>query len=523
MKAYPLPVPLTDLLQGSKVESDRLEFKEGWNPAAVLRTVCAFANDFHNYGGGYIILGVGEQDGRPILPPVGIPAGQLNRIQQQLLQHTHLIHPHYTPILAIEEVEGASVLVIWCPGGEDRPYRVPKDITAKEKDYAYYIRRYASTVMAKNGDLKELRDLSPAVPFDDRLCHAADLDDLNVSLIRAYLRAVGSRLYRSAAHIPFADLCRQMAIIGGPAEAPRPRYVGLLFFSLEPERFIPTARIEVVHFPRGVTGPIEEHTFNGPLDNQLREALRHLQSSVITERVTKLPDRAEAIRVFNYPFAAVEEALVNAAYHRSYELREPIEVQVLPDQIMVLSYPGPDRSVALADLQKERIVSRRYRNRRIGDFLKELDLTEGRSTGIPKMREAMAQNGSPMPRLLTDEERTYFRIELPIHPAFLKDIVEDAVEDAVEDVVTLVAGLNDTERRILRQLDRTPLSKADLISKLGYRKITGHVRKALDRLDQLGLIALTIPDKPQSKSQKRRLTDRGKIALTSLDAQETVQ
>ena len=81
-------------------------------------------------------------------------------------------------------------------------------------------------------------------------------------------------------------------------------------------------------------------------------------------------------------------------------------------------------------------MSRRYRNRRIGDFLKELDLTEGRSTGIPKMREAIAQNDSPMPRLLTDEERTCFRIELPIHPAFLKD----TVEGAVEDVVALVAG-----------------------------------------------------------------------------------
>lgn len=32
------------------------------------------------------------------------------------------------------------------------------------------------------------------------------------------------------------------------------------------------------------------------------------------------------------------------------------------------------------------VVCRRYRNRRIGEFLKELELTEGRSTGIPKSR-----------------------------------------------------------------------------------------------------------------------------------------
>ena len=235
---------------------------------------------------------------------------------------------------------------------------------------------------------------------------------------------MGSRLFREADRIPFADLCRQMAIASGPTESPRPRNVGLLFFSPEPERFFPTARIEVVHFPQGVTGPIEEHVFSGPLDHQLHEGLRHLKNAVLAERVTKVAERAEAIRVFNYPYAAVEEAVVNAAYHRSYELREPIEVRVMPEQIMVLSYPGPDRSVSLADLQKECIVSRRYRNRRIGDFLKELDLTEGRSTGIPKMREAMAGNGSPPPRLITDEERTYFRIELPIHPAFLQVLVE---------------------------------------------------------------------------------------------------
>ncbi|HLJ95763.1 MAG TPA: ATP-binding protein [Gemmataceae bacterium] len=397
---------------------------------------------------------------------------------------------------------------------------MPKDVTAKEKDYAYYIRRFASTIVAKNGDLKELLALAPAVPFDDRLCHTAELADLSLALIRAYLRTVSSRLYRTAERIPFAELCRQMAITGGPAEAPRPRNVGVLFFNSEPERFFPTARIKVVHFPQGVTGPIEEHTFSGPLDHQLRTALRHLQSAVVTERVTKVPDRAEAMRVFNYPYAALEEALVNAVYHRSYELREPIEVQVLPDQILVLSYPGPDRSVALADLQKERIVSRRYRNRRIGDFLKELDLTEGRCTGIPKMREAMAHNGSPPQQLITDEERTFFRLELPIHPAFLQVPVEGAVEDLVGDLVSLAADLNDTERRLLHALAGQPLAKADLVTALGYRTITGNVRKALDRLDGLGLIAFTVPAKPRSKSQKRRLTERGKKILATLHARE---
>jgi hypothetical protein len=90
------------------------------------------------------------------------------------------------------------------------------------------------------------------------------------------------------------------------------------------------ARIDIVYFPEGVAGNrIEEKIFQGPLDQQLRDALTHLKNMFFQERVTKVSDRAEAIRVFNYSYPALDEALVNAAYHRSYELREPIEVDPL--------------------------------------------------------------------------------------------------------------------------------------------------------------------------------------------------
>jgi ATP-dependent DNA helicase RecG len=50
----PLPINIESLLNSRTVESERIEFKEGWNPDAIYRTVCAFANDFDNIGGGYI-------------------------------------------------------------------------------------------------------------------------------------------------------------------------------------------------------------------------------------------------------------------------------------------------------------------------------------------------------------------------------------------------------------------------------------------------------------------------------------
>ena len=51
------------------VERERLEFKECWNPEIILRSIYAFVNDFHNLDGGYIVVGIKEKDGQPVLFP----------------------------------------------------------------------------------------------------------------------------------------------------------------------------------------------------------------------------------------------------------------------------------------------------------------------------------------------------------------------------------------------------------------------------------------------------------------------
>ena len=61
------------------------------------------------------------------------------------------------------------------------------------------------------------------------------------------------------------------------------------------------------------------------------------------------------------------------------------------------------------------LKSRRYRNRRLGDFLKELDLTEGRSTGVPTIQTKLAENGSPRAIFETTDDRLTFLITIPIH------------------------------------------------------------------------------------------------------------
>ena len=208
---------------------------------------------------------------------------------------------------------------------------------------------------------------------------------------------------------------------------------------------------------------------------------------------------------------------------------EPIEVRINPDKIEILSFPGPDVSVSLEALKKERIVARRYRNRRIGELLKELKFTEGRSTGMPKIYQRLAQNGSPPPRLETNEERTYFLIEIPIHPEMLPSMTSTGVTDGVIgeviDGVTVKATdeatvntitLSDTELKILRLCLQKPVGRKDILTSLEHKSFSGNIKQALKRLKEIGLIDYTVEDKPSSKHQRYRITTEGKKALDYL-------
>ena len=213
--------------------------------------------------------------------------------------------------------------------------------------------------------------------------------------------------------------------------------MGLLFFNPHPEDFFRYAWIEVVDKPDPTGQGMTEKYFKGPLHLQLREALAFIKNYVLQEKVFKLSDRAEAERHWNYPYVAIEEALANAVYHKSYRKPEPIVVTFTPDRMEINSLPGPDRSIRKADLEKFRLFAKQDRNRRIGDFLKELELAEARNTGYPAILRAVERNGSPKPIIETNASRDYFTFVLPIHKYFRQSDAETMRELNTTDPVTV--------------------------------------------------------------------------------------
>ena len=363
-----LPINIEDLLNKRKVESNRIEFKARWNPDKIYHTVCAFATDLENTGGGYILVGIEEENGVAKRPVKGLNEKEIDDILKNMVGYDAKIEPTYMTKVSTEIVDGKPILVIWAPSGLNRPYSV-----------------------------------------------------------------------------------------------------------------------------------------------------------------------------------------MNALYHRDYQEHEPVEITVEPTHVDILSYAGPDRSISSDAIKAaKKLKARRYRNRRLGDFLKELDLTEGRATGIPTIQKALKDNGSAPATIETDDDRTYFLMTIPCREGFARKLSQDdfdvnngwtnrlgqtlgqtsvQVQEIIkQSVITdkeqlgqlleqlIVKVWNKSKRKedipimseyvinILSLLKENTYSASSLISILDFGDLKDFKRKLLNPMISLGYIGMLYPDKPTSAKQAYQLT-----------------
>ena len=427
-----LPININDLLNRQRMESNRIEFKKGWNPASIYHSVCAFANDLDDLGGGYIIVGVETDNvsGMAIRPVEGLPLERIDGILQEMVGFNNKMSPYYMPRTSVEVVDGKHVLVIWCPAGNNRPYSIPENVTSKGSKEYFYVRSGTSSIIAQGEVLDELREMANRIPFDERGNQDIKPDDVSMVLLRDYLVKVGSKLADELWKQPVEAILDQMELYTGPTENRVLKNVAAMMFCETPEKFFPYTQVDVVVFPNGrLNDPnnFTETTFRGSVPQIIKQTMDYFKSNVIREYVHKVSGRQEADRYWNYPYDALEESTVNCLYHRDYRQHEPVEITIEPDGITFLNCPGPDRSISREAIEQgNSLKSRRYRNRRLGDFLKELELTEGRSTGVPTIQSKLAENGSPRAVFETTDDRLTFLVTIPVHDGCQDDSMLNA-------------------------------------------------------------------------------------------------
>ena len=132
-------------------------------------------------------------------------------------------------------------------------------------------------------------------------------------------------------------------------------------------------------------------------------------------------------------------------------------------------------------LNKHKIES----NRRLGDYLQELQLSEGRATGIPTIQDELRKNGSEPARIETDEGRTYFLIEIPCREGVENEM--DAKNGTING--TINGMINEREAALIAEIAKQPgIKKNELAEKMDLSVRT--ISRILQNLssDALGLI-----------------------------------
>lgn len=446
------------LLPGGSIEPERIEFASTWDPGTtgprVLRALCAFANDFSEVNGGYIVIGAARGEERPLPPGRALTDSAIAAAQKWICRRCLAFDPPYFPIPCERTVDGRRVLVIRALPSAIRPHRTPK---MRGQPARCWVRRGAETVDSEqHGYLRRYRnDLAARIPWDDRPARANRIEDLSAPRVREYLRAVGSRALHQADDL---QVWRGMRLTAPGDPDDIPRNVGLLLFSDEPSKWSPGARIEVTRYSADEDGPVlEERTFRGGLVDQILACQSYLERPLAPD-LDRDGKPIVAPRWCGFPGAALREVLVNAVLHRAYgpEEAEPIRVRVHPDRLTVTSTPGPVPALEPRHfLPHSPCVPVPARNPRLAEFLKDRRLAEGHFAGLGLVFRAMKKNGSPPPEFTFDEERTYFRATLPAHPdAALLSASPGAAVGRPRSKTRNTANRLRRERRTFRQLAR---------------------------------------------------------------------
>lgn len=321
-------------------------------------------------------------------------------------------------------------------------------------------------------------------PFDSTICPDATLDDLSAEGIRRF--------------VGIAHRARGFPL---PEDTP-PRQV--LLFGLDPQRFVGSAEIKCAHFHgTRVTKPIPFYqTYKGTVFDLVDQAVDFVLSKINLAVGTRAKS-AQAPVAYEMPPEVIREAVVNAVAHRDYTSNGSVQVMLFADRLEVWNPGTLPPSLSLEQLRRPH--GSVPGNPLLAEPLYLTKYIERMGTGTGDMIERCRKVGLPEPEFTqTDGFGTSLRRKPDL--AFISVGGEIAAQQTppVTPPVEVLA-------RLLEQAGA--LGNAEIRSQLGLKDRTHLRERYVSPALAEGVIELTIPDKPNSRLQKYRLTARGRAWL----------
>lgn len=299
-------------------ELNTLEFKSDWNEESILKTICAFLNT----EGGWIIVGYHEKE---TIGLANITEQNVDELKQNALEN---IFPQPLVYVQLETINEKSVVLINVLKGSRQPYSYMKK---------YFIRKSRQTFEASPDDISLiLRSSNQYTSSWEKLTTIdATYNDLSEDEIISSISA--AKKLGKAKSLPESpiDFLSYFQLIDYTAV----KNGAIILYGNEPTKFFTNCRVRITNMPEGATGDkfsdieiIEDNLFVS-----FTKVMSYFKKNnpIVSEFHQGSPLRTDREK---YPFAALDEAIVNAMVHRDYgDMSGEITINIYKDKIEIIN------------------------------------------------------------------------------------------------------------------------------------------------------------------------------------------
>ena len=467
------------------------------------REICAFANAT----GGVILIGVTDSG-----EMVGVD--DHNRLKSEI----QAIARSADPPISVDVDSVGQVMRVTVPEQHSMPYSFGGK---------FFMREGATSQQMSREEIREFFFKEGLIHFDETPCRRFSLqDDLTDDVWK---------LFSKRAKIP-ADMDALTAL--GNLHLVKDKqmtHAGAWLLAKDIRKFTVSADVACALFMgTDKVRILDRRGFDSDVYSMIDEVIAYILSKINVEYIIKHVKREERPEL---PEEALREAVVNALVHRDYRSTANVQVYIFKDRVEVVSPGGLPAGMTEADLGVKSIP----RNPLLFSILHRMEAVEHIGSGIKRIRNLCREYGVAKPLIQVSEH--WFTVVFPrpeggsdadqrqtvpepdadvktgderlgtgMAPSQAQAGAQEAHREAQEAHVVLLSW----EVAVLRLCGRQDATGLEILGAAGYSSRTGNFKRGLEKLLKVGLLVMTIPDKPRSSKQRYRLTAQGREVLRSL-------
>ena len=396
-------------------ENTTTEFKENFDQE-VIETTVAFANTH----GGVILIGVSDKGE---IRGITIGKETLRNWSNRIAQATE---PRVIVEVESVAVEGQSVLLVHIAETSIKPISV--------RGRCYKRVGNSNRVMSPQ-EIAQMHLQSVGQSWDQLLVTSAGIDDIADKKVEWYLTR--RETTRNVAKPQDMSLTALLRNIDGLSDEETPTHAGILFFGKYPQRFFQNAQLRVVRFKgTSVTHPvIDRLDCSGALWEMVDAAEEFIRKNIrlLSLRTSKSFQRDDK---FEYPLAALREAIINALIHRNYQKHSDVRVFIFDNRVEIIN-PGTFPEGVSPDAPVHEPV-----NPILSQFMYDVGFIERYGSGIRMMKRLSEEWGNKEP-------------SYELHPLETKIIFDSPIQESTFiEIDDISEQLNERQKKALFHVEK---------------------------------------------------------------------